>query len=178
MTIHDAAVTAATRVVVLTVDEAGLTDLVETLTDPNRGSVNINPLDTHFGLMPIRAIKLKRTDGSLVISSHGDVACIVGDQSSFVRLAEEIALMPEYNDLCEPGMHSHFDAGDKYIGISEGSFSLVIYGPVPEVPQGDAVPGLVGFAESIKIAPIMRNGPLRSSGTTRSIWIWIRQLPG
>lgn len=134
MTILDAAVTAATRTLVLTADDLVLRDFVETLADRSRTSVNINPLDTHFGLMPIQAIKLKRTGGSLVISISRDVACIVGDHSNFVRLAQEIALMPEYNDLCEPGMHSHFDAANKYIGMSEESFSLVIYGPVPEVP--------------------------------------------
>lgn len=64
-----------------------------------------------------------------------DAARCVGTQTALARLAREVALFAEYNDLSEPGMHAHFDPRAAAVAddaLARNSCSLIVAGPVSD----------------------------------------------
>ncbi len=124
------AVDIETGALILTVDARGLQELVELLEDPKATTVELGSAPEYSATRPIGTLRLQPTaDDGVVVAIDGDAATITGSPASFVRLAREVRQFGGYNDLSEPGMHSHFDPGSSV--LAQGSDSLIVAGSVP-----------------------------------------------
>jgi hypothetical protein len=119
---------------ILTVDHDGLKELIELLMHPADCSVAILPGSKHPMTRLIGSLRIQIDSDDLVeIETGEDAASIAGNPHAFTRLARELSSFAEYNDLYEPGMHTHFDPNDSPASarvLRSDSRSLVIAGPV------------------------------------------------
>jgi hypothetical protein len=134
---------AETGALILTVDVEGLDQLVELLRHAKSASVPLRPAQEYSLTRPISALYLElNTDDAVVIATNDNGAAISGSPAGFARLAREIRQFGEYNDLSEPGMHAHFDPGERSVGsgvvLAQSSRSLIVAGPVPDEAAPEA----------------------------------------
>jgi hypothetical protein len=132
-----------TGALILTVDVGGLDQLVELMRHAKSASVPLRPAPEYPLTRPIGTLRLElNTDDAVAIATDDNGATISGSPAGFARLAREIKQFGEYNDLSEPGMHAHFDPGERSIAdgvvLAHGSDSLIVAGPVPDegAPEG------------------------------------------
>jgi hypothetical protein len=126
---------------ILTVDRDGLEKLIALLTHPASSAIAIVPGTKYPMTRLIGSLSLRIDSEDLVAIETGeDAASIAGNPAALARLAREISRFAEYNDLYEPGMHTHFDPGERSAPAVLGASSrpLVIAGPVPDQPAQDA----------------------------------------
>jgi hypothetical protein len=125
---------------ILTVDREGLEKLVDLLTHPASGAIPTMPGTKYPMTRLIGSLNLRIDSEDLVaIETDEEAASIAGNRAALARLAREISRFAEYNDLYEPGMHTHVDPGEPSAPAILGptSRSLVIAGPVPDEPAPD-----------------------------------------
>lgn len=124
---------------ILTVDHDGLEMLIGLLTHPVDGAIAIAPGIKYPMTRPIGSLSLRIDRDDLVeIETGEDAASISGSPSALAHLAQEISRFGEYNNLNEPGMHTHFDPSDTPPSVRvlrSGSRSLVVAGPVSDEPD-------------------------------------------
>jgi hypothetical protein len=124
---------------ILTVDRDGLERLVELLMHPTTSTIAIVPGIEHPMTRPISSLSLRVDAEDFVeIKTGDDAASIAGSAAALARLAREISMFAEYNDLDEPGMHAHFGPDDgpaSATAVRPDSRSLVIAGPVSDEPD-------------------------------------------
>jgi hypothetical protein len=128
---------------ILTVDAQGLDQLVELLRHAKSMSVPLRPAQEYAFTRPISALRLElNMDDAIVIATSDDGATISASPESFARLAQGIRQFGEYNDLSEPGMHTHFDPGERSAAdgavLAASSRSLIVAGPVSDEAAPDA----------------------------------------
>jgi hypothetical protein len=126
-----------TGALILTVDVEGLDQLVELLRHAKSASVPLCPTQEYPVTRPISTLRLElNTDDAVAITTDDNGATISGSPAGFARLAREIRQFGEYNDLSEPGMHAHFDPGERSVAdggvLAQSSQSLIVAGPVPD----------------------------------------------
>jgi hypothetical protein len=127
------AIDTETRALILTVDAAGLEELVELLRRSEPASVPLTSPPDHAATRPIRKLRLEpREDGGVAsVATVDDVATITGNPTGLARLAGEIRQFGAYNNLSEPGMHAHFDPGVGEV-LAQDSEPFIVAGPVAD----------------------------------------------
>lgn len=123
---------------VLNVDRAGLSDLVQRLGSQDPAEIEVEPAPPKEALRPITRLSLRPGEGDpLLIAVDVDAATIAGSHENFEALADELQLFEQENDLDEPGMHVHFDPSDqefRRLRMSSDSVELIVTGPIPDAP--------------------------------------------
>jgi hypothetical protein len=132
-----------TGALILTVDVEGLDQLVELLRHAKSASVPLRAAQEYPLTRPIGTLRFElNTDDVVVIATDDNGATISGGSAGFARLAREIRQFGEYNDLSEPGMHAHFDPGERSVAggvvLAQGSEALIVAGPVPDEAAPEA----------------------------------------
>jgi hypothetical protein len=132
-----------TGALILTVDVEGLDQLVELLRHAKSASVPLRRAQEYSLTRTINTLRLElNTDDAVVIATDDNGATISGSPAGFARLAREIRQFGEYNDLFEPGMHAHFDPGERSVGdgvvLAQSSQSLIVAGPVSDEAAPEA----------------------------------------
>jgi hypothetical protein len=132
-----------TGALILTVGVEDLEQLVELLRHAKSTSVTLRPAPEYPLTRSISRLSLElNTDDAVAIATDDDGATISGSPAGFARLAHEIRQFGEYNDLSEPGMHAHFDPGERSVAggvvLAQGSDSLIVAGPVPDEAAPEA----------------------------------------
>ncbi len=116
----------------MTVDTEGLRVLLELLEHPKSTKVSLMPAADRPVTRSVSTLSLELSaDDAVTVATDGEVATIAGSPAGFARLAREVRQFRDYNDLFEPGMHAHFDAGPGD-ALAEGSDSLIVSGPIPD----------------------------------------------
>lgn len=97
-------------------------------------AIEVDELQGRAAIRPINAFHLVYGDEPATIQVSGDAASLTGSPASCARLADEIDLFLEHNDLSERGMHAHIDATSLAGGdlLAIGSRDLILAGPVPD----------------------------------------------
>jgi hypothetical protein len=124
--------------IVLIADAAAFKRLAAALRASEPAMVDIEPIVDRPAITPIESLHLKQSEGMATIYLSSDVATLSGDPESFARLADEVELFLAYNDLGEPGMHTHIDASSTSTGselLAAGSRGLTLAGPIPDDRQ-------------------------------------------
>jgi hypothetical protein len=123
-----------TNEAIFVVNAGELNELINVLLHGSATELRADPAPEMVETRPLRCLKIVGRGGSpAIIRIDGDVASIAGSPASLARLAGEIALFREHNDLNEPGMHAHFDPNSSFKNpiLAEESVSLRLAGPVP-----------------------------------------------
>ena len=125
---------AQARAVLLIGDSEAFRELSRLLRTGKAAAVDVEGVRGRAAIRPIDAFRLERGLGGVTIALSGDTATLTGDAVSSARLAEEIELFLEHNDLNQPGMHMHIDASSGGAGevLAPQSHGLVLAGPVPD----------------------------------------------
>ena len=122
---------------VLRADAGGFRELIARLRDPDGTMTLVEPTATEADVRPVRAISIELADNKATIKVDGDVASLTGNSASLERMANELELFAEDEDLDEPGAHGHFDpddgSGARYV-LAADSCPLIVAGPVPDEP--------------------------------------------
>jgi hypothetical protein len=130
------AVDIETGELILTVDADALEELVKLMRYPNSPTLPLSRGPSGEGLRPIGSICVEPTaEGAVAIALGDDAATFTGACAGFARLAQELWLFGEYNDLSEPGMHAHFEPGERSRGqivLAHDSVPMIVVGPVSE----------------------------------------------
>jgi hypothetical protein len=98
-------------------------------------AVTLDPIVERAAIRPVRMLSLEPGEDLATIEVSADTARLSGDSGACERLADTIDLFLEHNDLSEPGIHAHVDAGDAQNGdplLANGSRDLVLAGPIPD----------------------------------------------
>jgi hypothetical protein len=130
------AVDIETGELILWVDVDALEGLVKLLRRPSSTTLPLNMGPAERGLRPIRTLRVEPTaEEGVAITLGDDEATFTGGPAGFARLAQELWLFGEYNDLSGPGMHAHFEPGERSRGqivLAQDSAPMILVGPVPE----------------------------------------------
>jgi hypothetical protein len=97
--------------------------------------VETEPLTGRPAISSITRLHLKPAQDFARVQIEDDSATLRGDQESFRRLADEVDLFVEHNDLSEPGLHAHLDSMSSCAGqplFGPNSRGLVLAGRVPD----------------------------------------------
>lgn len=133
------AVDIETGELILTVDEEDLGELIDLMLQPKPTVVSIEGTTKFPATRPITSLRFAIGAGDGVVIEVGhDSASMTGSPLGFERLAREIRRFGFYNDLHEPGMHNHFEPGDRSngeIAVSPRSAPLFLAGPVSGDPE-------------------------------------------
>lgn len=92
-------------------------------------TIEVDEITGRSAIRPIDVLYLELTDGPATVSVLGDAGRLRGNAESFSRLADEIDLFLEHNDLDEPGMHTHIEAPDL---LAADSRELILAGPISD----------------------------------------------
>lgn len=117
---------------VLVGDVGSFRQLARLLRAGETAAMKVDELKGRSSIRPINDFYLARGDGYATIEVTGNAATLTGDAASCARLADEIDLFLEHNDLTEPGMHVHIDAASAGDLLAIGSRELILAGPVPD----------------------------------------------
>jgi hypothetical protein len=125
---------AESRSLVLIGGPEAFRQLAQLLRAGRAAAVEVEGARGRAAIRPIAAFRLERGLGGVTIALSGDTAILAGDAASNTRLAEEIDLFLEHNDLNQPGMHMHIDTSSGGPGalLAPESHGLVLAGPVPD----------------------------------------------
>lgn len=119
---------------VLIGDAEAFHSLARLLRSDPTAAVVLDPVVGRPSIRPATGIRFETGGRTATIHTSADTATISGDLEAFVRLAEEIELFLEHNDLAEPGVHTHFDAaapGAEGV-LAETSRDLTLAGPIAD----------------------------------------------
>lgn len=105
------------------------------LRDVGATTVQLKPVTGWSAIRPIAFLRVKAGPHVATIQIEDDAATLSGDQESLIRLADEVDLFLEHNDLTEPGMHAHLDLASWSAAqalLRRSSRALILAGPVPD----------------------------------------------
>jgi hypothetical protein len=135
------AIDTETGALILTVDAPDLERLVEQLRNGLPAVITLSPSPRWAKAEPISSLNLAIDDSEAVaIETAGDSATLTGSPSGFAVLARQVSEFAEYNDITEPGMHTHFEPPADKTGksvLTPDSAPLVLTGPVPDEPTSE-----------------------------------------
>lgn len=84
---------------------------------------------------PIDALGIHLAGEAVAIEVASDVGRFAGSGAGFERLAHQVELFAEDDELDEPGSHAHFDpddgSGAQHV-LAADSCPLIVAGPVPD----------------------------------------------
>jgi hypothetical protein len=123
-----------TGALVLVADAEGFAWLSRRLRSGEATIVETDPVTGRPAISSITRLHLKPAQDIATIQIEDDSATLRGDQDSFNRLADEVDLFVEHNDLNEPGLHAHLDSVSSSAAqalLGPHSRGLVLAGPVP-----------------------------------------------
>jgi hypothetical protein len=118
---------------ILAGDSEGYLRIIRLLRAGQPGSIDLRP-GTRGG-EPIKRLQIAVADGLVEIRFTDGAAVLSGSLNYLERLAQEISLFLEHNDLTEPGMHAHIDAQGSLSGaqvLAETSLALFLAGAANE----------------------------------------------
>jgi hypothetical protein len=134
-------VDAETGALILSADRDGLRDFISLLRKPTREAILLGEAASWPMARPIGALSVEFGGDTVVVKVDHHIARLVGSGAGFERLACQVELFAEEDDLEEPGSHIHLDPGDgsrlPHV-LAEDSCPLIIAGPVPD----EAVPDM------------------------------------
>lgn len=120
---------------VLIGDAASFRHLAGVLRRSEQTAIELEPPRERPAIRPIGVLRFEPAERMASVRISGDAATLRGNLESFARLADEIELLLEYNDLAVPGMHFHIDVPPASIGgglLAPDSRSLILAGPIPD----------------------------------------------
>lgn len=97
-------------------------------------TIELEPVRDWPAIRPVRCVRVSRGPEGATIRIDDDAAAIIGNQESLDRLADEIDLFLEHNDLNDPGVHAHLESASSSATVpllAPESRGLVLAGPVP-----------------------------------------------
>jgi hypothetical protein len=131
--------------VILIVTSGDLRALVASLTrvGPTTIMLDVGPALPGERTLPspgermLRSVQIDLREGDPVVQGVGDCVRIAGSQAGLTHVADALLIFEGYNDLMQPGMHTHFEPGAT--GAPNGvlapqSCALAVAGPVPDTP--------------------------------------------
>lgn len=126
-----------TEGIIVIVTEADVSNLVRTLEEGLERRIAFNGPPREYLGRVLDGVTIMVTDDALVRVrlKDGDIV-IMGSRVALGRLASELQLFVEGDDLNDPGMHTHFDPGQstsisrRDILMAEDSMPLMVAGPV------------------------------------------------
>ena len=121
----------AAKTVVLIGDAAALLELAALLRRGNTSCSDLDPVDTPT-FAPASQLVVDVQAQEAMATAIGEAITIVGTATGLARLADEIDLFVEYNDLNVPGMHMHLLDVPVDLPSTASAFELVVAGPVPD----------------------------------------------
>lgn len=98
-------------------------------------TVDLKPLTGRPSIRAIARLQIGLASHVATIRVENDSATLIGNRESLTRLADEVDLFLEHNDLTEPGMHAHFNTASWSDGealFGQTSRALTLAGPVPD----------------------------------------------
>jgi len=124
-----------TGAVILSADRDGLREFASLLREPTGQTVSLKEAEDWPMARPLDALSVEPAWDAVVIKVDGDIARFAGSAAGFERLARELELFAEDDELDEPGSHAHFDPDDgsgMHHVLAADSSPLIIAGPVPD----------------------------------------------
>jgi hypothetical protein len=126
-----------TEGIIVIVTEADVSDLVNILKGGLERRIAFDGPPREYLGRVLDGVVVTVTDDALVrvCLKDGDIV-IMGSRVALGRLAAELQLFVESDDLNDPGMHTHFDPGQSMamsrrdILVAEDSMPLMVAGPV------------------------------------------------
>jgi hypothetical protein len=126
-----------TEGIIVIVTEADVSDLVNILEGGFERRIAFDGPPREYLGRVLDGVVVTVNDDALVrvCLKDGDIV-IAGSQVALGRLASELQLFVESDDLNDPGMHTHFDPGQSMamsrrdILVAEDSMPLMVAGPV------------------------------------------------
>jgi hypothetical protein len=121
---------------ILFADAAGVREFCEHLRQLRTGAWTTDLAQPPVAGEPVlHRLSLRATPTTVRVALEGDGLVIEGQPAHLARLADELALYTEHNDLDEPGMHCHversdYPEGDAWIALD--SLPLTVAGWVPD----------------------------------------------
>lgn len=130
-----------TGALILSADRDGLREFVSWLRHPTRDTVSLSEAQSWPMARPIDALSIKLAGEAVAIEVASDVGRFAGNRAGFERLAHQVELFAEDDELDEPGSHTHFDpddgSGARCI-LAADSCPLIVAGPVPDEAAPEA----------------------------------------
>jgi|HubBroStandDraft_1064217.scaffolds.fasta_scaffold478165_2 hypothetical protein len=133
-----------TQTVIITADADELDTFANYLDAAVPHTITLEPAPSDAATRRLLTLSLELSAKDVaVVSTRDDRATIRGTSGAFSRLADEVRVFLEYNDLSVPGMHTHFEPGGRstlgdWIVVSDDSDPLVVTGPVFDESKGSA----------------------------------------
>jgi hypothetical protein len=130
-----------TGALILSADRNGFRGFASLLRKPTRESVQLKEAENWPMARPIGALSVERAGDTVVIKVDGEIARLAGSSAGFERLARELELFAEDDELDEPGSHAHFDPDDGSgvrSVLAADSCPLIVAGPVPDKTAPEA----------------------------------------
>lgn len=128
-----------TGALILSADRDGFREFVSLLRRPTRETISLGEAENWPMARPIGTLSIELGGDTVVIKVESDIARFAGSGAGFERLARQVELFAEDDELNEPGSHVHFDPDDGS-GVpnvlAADSCPLIVAGPVPD----EAVP--------------------------------------
>jgi len=129
-----------TGAVILSADRDGLREFASLLREPRGQTVSLKEAEEWPMARPLDSLRVELAGDAVVVKVDGDVARFAGSAAGFERLALELELFAEDDELDEPGSHAHFDPDDgsgvRYV-LAADSCPLIVAGPVPDQAETD-----------------------------------------
>jgi hypothetical protein len=105
------------------------------LRDSEPITVDLEPVTGWPAIDSITSLAITPANHMATIHLEHGSATLSGDRESLTRLADELDLFVEHNDLNEPGMHAHLDSASWSAGqalFAPDSLGLIVAGPAPD----------------------------------------------
>lgn len=119
--------------VMLSADRDGLREFASLLREPTGEMFSLSEAEEWPMARPLGALSIELTGDAVVIKVDGDIARFAGSAAGFERLARELELFAEDDELDEPGSHAHLDPDDGSgvrFALAADSCPLIVAGPV------------------------------------------------
>jgi hypothetical protein len=118
---------------ILIADASSFAGLSSRLRDGEAATIDLHAITGRPAVRSLVRLSLEPARHVMRIRVEQDSATLSGDHASFLRLADEIELFLEHNDLSEPGIHAHLDFASSSAEealLVVGSAGLILAGPV------------------------------------------------
>jgi hypothetical protein len=124
-----------TGALILSADRDRFREFVSWLRNPTRDTISLGEAQSWPMARPIDALSIQLAGEAVAIEVTNDVGRFAGSGAGFERLAHQVELFAEDDELDEPGSHAHFDPDDgsgvQYV-LAADSCPLIVAGPVPD----------------------------------------------
>ena len=127
-----------TGALIISVTRRELRELVQTIREMVPARLDIRAAPNGPSLRGITKIYQEGGGDRVTVRVEGGAAWVLGNRAAREILARRLEAFGEYNDLDEPGMHTHFDPerpGAEAAVLTSASVPLIVTGPVPDLPS-------------------------------------------